>query len=293
MVKNFLYIAGLICALSSCTNVSVENPSDKFLSAKRLAKLENKILEEISGGDASSVNPGHLWVHNDSGNDPELYLLDNKLNILLTCRLDMIENRDWEDIAVGPGPDPGKSYIYIGEIGDNLSQFNSKYIYRLPEPKWDGKTKSLTITDFDTITFQLDEQKDAEALLLDPLTKDIYVVSKREEPVWLYLLKYPQPTKGTIVAQKLMSLPFKQIVAGDFSHDGKMVLLKNYEHIYFWERKDQTSVADVLEEKPFEVPYTIEPQGEAIMWAKDNSGFYTISEMNKGKDSYLYFYEAK
>ena len=28
-------------------------------------------------------------------------------------------NVDWEDIAAGPGPEPGQHYLYVGDIGDN------------------------------------------------------------------------------------------------------------------------------------------------------------------------------
>ena len=42
-------------------------------------------------------------------------------NASLVARLDIAgaDNCDWEDIAVGPGPDPQKTYIYIGDIGGN------------------------------------------------------------------------------------------------------------------------------------------------------------------------------
>jgi len=42
-----------------------------------------------------------------------------------------------------------------------------------------------------------------------------------------------------------------------------------------------------------EVPYEEEPQGEALTWTKDGSGFYTLSEKSKGKESFLYFYSLK
>ena len=54
--------------------------------------------------------------------------------IKLTCTLAGVENRDWEDIAVGPGPDASKSYVYVADIGDNEGQYQYKYIYRFEEP---------------------------------------------------------------------------------------------------------------------------------------------------------------
>src|SRR5690606_31051496 len=95
----------LMLALSGCSKVTVQNPTNEFAKAARLTLLKEKRLSEISGIAASVVNPGLFWVHNDSGGEPEVYLIDKSLNILLTCRLEGIENRDWEDITIGPGPE--------------------------------------------------------------------------------------------------------------------------------------------------------------------------------------------
>ena len=258
----------------------------------KLAELNNKKLKEISGIAASVNNPTLLWAHNDSGNGADIFLLDDHLDVKLICSLDGVENRDWEDIAVGPGPDPSKSYVYVADIGDNEAQYQYKYIYRFEEPVLNN-TQSVTITSFDRITFQLpDARKDTETLLLDPKTKNLYIVSKREEPVFLYELKYPYHKEDTLVADKLMSLPFTQIVGGDFSANGHEILMKNYNQIYYW-NSSAKSMTDVFKESPLEIPYEAEPQGESIAWATDGSGFYTLSEEKKKEKSYLYFYKRK
>ena len=290
-------ISILVVACSSkeqSNNQSANNPSDGFLPGVKLAELNNKELKEISGIAASVNNPKLLWAHNDSGNGADIFLLDDHLDIKLTCTLAGVENRDWEDIAVGPGPDASKSYVYIADIGDNEARHQYKYIYRFEEPVL-NKTQGekITITSFDRITFQLsDAKKDTETLLLDPKTKNLYVVSKREEPVCLYELKYPYPKNDTLVADKLMSLPFTQIVGGDFSANGKEILMKNYNKVYYWNSSSK-SITDVLKESPLEIPYEMEPQGESIAWATDGSGFYTLSEEKKKEKSYLYFYKRK
>ena len=276
-----------------CSTINVENPTDKFLPGQKLSKLQSDQLKEVSGGVASINNPGLFWLHNDSGNDPELYLVDDSLKVVFTCSLD-VENRDWEDMAIGSGPVEGKTYIYVGEIGDNLSKYDKKHIFRFEEPVWDGHSRDIDIADVDTISFTLEgKNKDTETLLLDPSSKDLYIISKRDEPVWLYRLKFPYPGDSTLVAAKLFSLPFTQIVSGDISPDGKKILLKSYEHVYFWENIEEMPITEALKQKPYEVPYEIEPQGETIMWRRDGSGFYTISEKNVGKSSYLYLYKQK
>lgn len=234
-----------------------------------------------------------LWTHNDSGNPPVVYLVDEHLNIMLSCRLKGATNRDWEDIAVGPGPVEGKSYVYVADIGDNTGSHGLKYIYRFEEPPLSVEKKEVTISAFDTIVFQLqDGKKDTEAIMLDPTTDDLYIISKREQPVHVYKLDYPFATQDTLTARNVISLPLTQIVAAGISTDGKQIVMKNYDHIYYWNRNGE-ALTDVLRRKPEALIYREEPQGEAIAFNRNGTGFYTLSETLLGEKIFLYFYKKR
>lgn len=283
----------MLLTTAACSQKADKVDSNIFLKGKELAEVTNKKLEEVSGLAASINNTGMFWTHNDSGNPAEVFLVDQQLNIKLTCKLKGVANRDWEDITIGPGPVAGKNYIYVGEIGDNLGIFQFKNIYRFEEPIYKSGTDAITISKFDTITFQLpDAIKDTEALMINPRDKNLYVISKREDPVYLYELKYPYSTKDTLTAKRVMPLPYSQIVAACFSSDGNAVLVKNYKNVYFW-KVGELPLAQALRERPYIVEYKKEPQGEAIAFARDGSGFFTISEKLKGEKSFLYFYPRK
>lgn len=270
---------------------SAPGDSKVFLAPKQLAQLTDKKLEEVSGLAASKANPGLLWTLNDSGNPAIVYLVDEALKIRLSVKLKGIKNRDWEDIAVGPGPDGSKRYVYVADIGDNNARHAYKYIYRFEEPVLHNDISQITITSFDTIVFRLEgEVKDTEAILVHPTTKNIYLVSKRERPVHLYELEVSASVVDTLVARDIGSLPLTQIVAADFSADGEEVLMKNYDNIYYWKLEGR-SLAEALKDKPALLKYTEEPQGEAITFSLDGSGFYTLSEKIKGEKTFLYFYE--
>lgn len=284
----------LFIILFSCSAKERQPPaSDAFQPGQKLAELKNNDLTEISGIASSNANPRHLWVHNDAGNKAEIYLLNEGLEIKMTCELKGIKNRDWEDIAVGPGPDPNKSYVYVGDIGDNDAEHREKYVYRFEEPVLNEDETNAVISDFDKIIFKLDGAiKDTETLLLDPVTKNLYVVTKRENPVYLYELKYPYENEVN-TAQKMFSLPMSRIVGGDFSRDGQEMLLKNDDIVFYWKGSPSESVIEKMKTAGLSVPYEKEPQGEAIAWAHDDSGFYTLSEMPRNKSVYLYFYKRK
>lgn len=258
-----------------------------------LGQIEDNRLNEISGIDYSLLNGEVFWLHNDSGDSAQIFAIDGKARNLGRFKLKNIKNRDWEDITVGPGPVAGQSYIYIGEIGDNEAVYKYKYIYRIKEPKLDlSKTPYDTvITDIETITFQYpDGPRDAETLMIDPLTKDLIVISKREESVHVYLLSFPQDVHTILIPERIATIPLTQITAGDISDSGLKIIVKNYENIYYWHRKINQSLHDVFSKKPEHLPYIAEPQGEAICWSNDEKGYFTTSEEANNTEAHLYFY---
>jgi hypothetical protein len=136
-----VWIAAL-CLMACSSEIS-----DLFSSAKEKGIVDIK-LEEASGLVASAAHPGYFWTHNDSGNGAELFLIDSTANIAATMPLAAVRNRDWEDITLGPGPDPDKTYVYVGDIGDNKAQYPYKIIYRLEEPT---AIENKTIEDVSTL----------------------------------------------------------------------------------------------------------------------------------------------
>jgi hypothetical protein len=260
-----------------------------FSGPRELALIDEK-LPEASGLASSVANPGSMWVINDSGNPAEVHLIDTTARVTLTCRLS-VKNRDWEEVAVGPGPINGKTYVYVGDIGDNNAIYDTKYIYLFEEQTADQPIKNVSLAD--TLIIRLsDGKRDTEAMLIDPITKDLYIISKREDSVGVY--KVPQPyTKEVMTAQKVAKIPYYQIVAGSFSPDGTEILLKDYDHVYYWRRSKDEPLETVLLRKPQQLPYKRESQGEALTWKLDASGYYTLSETNPGKPAYLRFYSRR
>ncbi len=225
---------------------------------------------------------------NDSGNPAEVYLIDSTARVTFTGKLP-VENRDWEDVLVGPGPDDGKTYVYVGEIGDNNAVYDLKYIYRFEEPVADQPAKDIKLTD--TLKIRMaDGKRDTETMLIDPLSKDLYLISKREDSVGVYKISWPF-TNEIMTAQKVAKIPFFNIVAGAFSPDGTELILKDYDHVYYWRRSKNETLETVLLRKPEELPYKREAQGEALTWKIDGGGYYTLSETNPGKPAYLRFYK--
>ncbi|MFN7330512.1 MAG: hypothetical protein ACK5UP_13520, partial [Bacteroidota bacterium] len=171
-------------------------------------------------------------------------------------------------------------------------KFPLKLIYRFPEPV-SFDSKEITIPDFDTLKVQLDGKiRDTEALFADPVKHDLYLVSKREDSVRLFQVTYPF-TKDTMVAKQVAILPFHKIVAAHITHSGQELLMKDYDRVYYWQKRKGLAISEWLQSQPEILAYDRERQGEAICWANDGNGYYTLSEAVRGEMGKLLYYKRK
>jgi hypothetical protein len=255
--------------------------------------VDAKGINEASGIAASRLNAGIVWVHNDSGDKSRIFALTTSGRLCATVYLKGITARDWEDIAVGPGPDSGVSYVYIAETGDNKARYDEKRIYRFREPLIDSSKSTIvdTVPNVETIRFRYaDGMRDAEAMMVDPLTRDCYIVTKREMNVRIYRLPFPQDTMRTVTVKYLDTLDLSVIVAADISGDGSEIIMKNYSEVLYWKMKPKDTILKAVRRKPQKLPYVKESQGEAVCFSADGKGYYTIGEKVKNIECHLYFY---
>lgn len=278
-------------------NVNVEEDRS-FARAMAIGPIKNPEMDESSGLVVHRGDHNSLWTHNDSGGEARLFLFQRKGRFQAEYLLQGATNRDWEDIASGPGPQPDTNYLYVGDIGDNFSLYFDYVIYRLKEPdipaKSDKGKKSNIVIGVEELRFVYpDGSHDAETLFIDPSTRDLYIVTREEVQDRVYRFPYPQSTTATDTVEFVGELPFTQFAGGDLSADGQTLLLKTLPRIFIWRRENGQSIAEMLSQKPKEVvPYGTGPQEEAIALAPQRKGYYTLSE-SKGKPVMLYYHPLK
>jgi len=247
-----------------------------------LGLVECDQLNEASGIAMSRRYTNVLWSHNDSGDESRVYAMSMQARHLAIFQLKGIEAIDWEDIACGPGPYTKMSYLYIADMGDNRAQRKTKTIFRLTEPTLPKlPTKQiLSLNEFDCIRFQYpDGIRDAETLMIDPKTCDLYIVSKREKQVNVYCLPYPQSVNTINTLEIIATLPFSWAVGGDISPDGNEMFIKTDNMVYYWKKSANETIKQFfLTPRLISVPYTQELQGEAICWYRKSLGYFTVSE---------------
>ncbi len=275
----------------------------QFAEGEVVGRITAPEIDEVSGLAASRSNPDVLWVHNDSGDRARVYAVNTRGEYLGAFELSGARVYDCEDIAVGPGPVPGLNYIYLGDTGDNYSARGGKVVvYRLPEPVVypDRGDQSRTVETFDKLLLRYpDGPHDVEALLCDPVSGDLYLITKRETYNLIFRAPANCPAEEHVELETmgsmawtgtgLLGLPLYGAVAADVSPDGREILRKRYHTASLYRRdpRKELSRALVPPARPFIIPCNAEQQGEAIGFDAWGQGYYTLGE---GSDPPLLYY---
>lgn len=276
--------------LSGCSSLITFEAQLRFGDRVDLGEITYDGLPEVSGIAASRLNPDLFWVHNDSGDTNRIYGIDRQAQHLATITVPGCKAWDWEDIAVGPGPVPGVSYIYVANTGDNLRLRKEIQVCRFPEPQvFAGAT--LEAVDVVVLRYRYpDGPHDAEALFVDPKLSDVYLVTKRDAQSMVYRAPGVDDGRTVRTLERVASLPVTGICAADISSDGREILAKTLSQILLWRVQEDESISTALQRHPTRLPYVREPQGEAIAWGAQMEGYYTVSEKVFGLSAHLYFY---
>lgn len=263
----------------------------KFKAGAWLGDLTEPALSEASGLAPSRRSPGVVWTHDDSG-DPTLYTSNLKGEPLGVYNLQGATLRDWEDMALGPGPKSGTDYLYVGDIGDNDEKYAAVRIYRVPEPPVDvaatGVKASLGGVEVFELSYPGGTAHNAETLIVDPVLGDLYIVSKAADG-HSRVFRAAAPL-GSGVVEEVIALDFGPgglTTGGSASAAGDWVVVRTYFAARMWQRLPGMPLWQAFVGEFCSVPLAMEMQGEAIGFAGAGIDYFTTSE---GESPPLYRY---
>jgi hypothetical protein len=231
-------------------------------------------LTEASGCAITKADPDTVWLHNDSGNAPELFALSLSTKKVRTVGVVDVKLVDWEDIAAYPG-----GGVIVGDIGDNESKRTSVQLYRIADLARSPLTAVLQNLTYD------DGPHNAEALVVDPdaahaASPAVYVITKEETGrSAVYRADGSVLRKiGPLTISGEVPIFGNQITAGAALPDGSGFILRTYQYAYLFRRPVG---------KPFEASFGAAPvridlppviQGEAICVLQDGKTAITTTE---------------
>jgi hypothetical protein len=248
-------------------------------------------MKELSGLVASRSQPGVLWAANDSGDIARIYAVGTDGTYLGSYVLSGVTATDWEDIAIGPGPEPGTDYLYVGDIGDNANAGAGARtqigVLRVPEPRVDRKqaavdNQPLTGAETFPVTYP-DRPRDIETLLVDPGSGEVVLVHKSwsgsgEAVVYKATLATPGVATPLLEVGKLALAPGEQVTSGDIAPAGDAIALRTYTQVLLFRRTTGTPLETALASPPCARPGPEEKQGESVTFSADAKSLYTVSE---------------
>ena len=284
----------LLLAFSAPAILSAQTPA--FASGITNGIVTTGAIIEASGLAASRQNPGVLWTHNDSGFPGTAFALFTNGALLAQCAVSNVYSGDFEDIAIGPGPVPGLQYIYLGDIGDNFSSRVDIRVFRIPEPAVYSYQSNVApvlsaVGSRQIVVTYPDGPHNAEALMVDPRTGDLFIATKMTNSCRLYRALRAQLESGDPVElTSVEDVGVRSTSAGDISADGSLIALRRASRADLWVRSPGQSVADGLAATSVRIPVIgqpTEPNGEALAFDPSGSGYYTLSE---GYRQPIYFF---
>jgi hypothetical protein len=217
-------------------------------------------ITESSGLAVSTRHDGVVYTHNDSGGRPALYAVgpDGVTRAVLTLR--GAAARDWEALATGRD-----GTLWVGDIGDNGGWWREIRVYRVHEPA------VLRDAEVGWARYRLryaDGARNAEALLVDPRTGRLYVVSKQDSGAGIYAAPSQLRTDGVNLLRRIADAP-AQVTDGAFLPDGEHVVLRGYFSATVLDRRWRTVTSLAL---------PLQQQGESLAATRDGTAILAGSE---------------
>ena len=250
--------------------------------------IANEKVVESSGLAASRRHDNLFWNHNDSGDDPLLYLHDAKGKDRGTLRLKGADSEDWEDIAIGPceeGTD--EACVYVGDFGDNDAERDSVTLYKFPEPDPpEDPAETEAITDWERIDYVYEQgPRNAETLLVHPTSAKIYVVEKAGAD---HSAVYRVPNRPTedeekrrankIAEMKTSSGLGRLVTGGDIAPDGRELSVRTYVKVYTYCLPEDAPFEEIFEVEPVVSHPRFTLQSEALAYGPDGEVLWFTSE---------------
>jgi hypothetical protein len=223
-------VVALACVLSAGAADAPAAPKQSAANICTPAGTSRRLptLLEASGVALSRRAPGVIWSHNDSG-EPFLHAFDTTGVSRGRVRIPNAAVVDWEDISVGPCP--GRTCLYVADIGDNGRARRSVTIYRVPEPQ-PSDTESAAPEIFTAV--YPDGAHDAEALFV--VGDDLFIVTK-EAAAAIY--RFPKLRAGAAMTlERVAPLAMRRVTDAETSPDGEWVAVRTNDALAFYRSGD-------------------------------------------------------
>lgn len=256
----------------SCTyDQTIYTPTDFFLLPSDVDETSGLIFYQDA-----------IWTHNDSGNDPILYMIDSLTgDILKEAFISNFSNTDWEDI------DQDEDYIYIGDIGNNSGDRQDLKILRITKSEISSKYYDTVAAE--VIEYHYSDQSsfppmpngnnfDCEAMIVDG--DSIFLFSKNWQNLKTKLYRLPK-IPGNYTAELVDSLDVSGLITGAaIDKTNGVVLLSGYASYVpmMWLLFDYSQGYFSGNKRRIDMPGILGAQTEGVCFSDENNVFISSED---------------
>jgi hypothetical protein len=284
-----------LCMSAMCAvlGVAAEGYADDIVLnpvPEQLCIVEDARINEASGIACSLQTPDAIWMHNDSGDEARLFLVqpDGKTRAVLNVPSE--KPLDWEDMC--SFSIRGKPWLLVADIGDNAKNRGPSAaggkrepcrLLLIPEPEIESSSteKNFSAKIYGSIEFTFEDgARDCESVAVDVERQEILLVSKsRSLDAGLYRIPLKLRAGRTVArAERLCTLSVLMATSMDISPDHRrMVVVSPFSGVVI-ERTADESWADACR-RPGQV-ITLPPrkQGETVCFQQSRNVILVNSE---------------
>jgi hypothetical protein len=239
-IAPLLVVVALLPACAFIPPLPAPEPNDRIASPE---------IRESSGLVKSRHHPGVFWTHNDSGDEPRIFAITARGDLIAQFAVEGARNRDWEDITAD---DAGN--LYVGDIGNNRNRRRDLVVYRIPEPDPFAAARSVR-ADL-ALPFRYADQKgfpqwrrwnfDAEALFW--MDGALYILTKHRSDRRTQLYRLPvTPAPDAVVLEPIAHFELGaprclyfsatgNVTGADLHANGRVLAVLTYRAVFLFAR---------------------------------------------------------
>jgi len=271
--------------------VEITLPEKEPVELRPYATINFPAINEASGLVKSQLWKDVFWIHNDSGDEPRIFPINDDGSIIKPSwmkdyagiRIPDAVNVDWESIATDD-----RGNLYIGDIGNNSSTRRDLCIYVVEEPY---PFQTVTTCVSKRIPFYYSDQKiippkkenfDAEAMFWRD--GKLYILTKHRSDRYTKLYRLDsmssfEKNSATLIGQFNIQ---GQVSGADISPDGMKLVVLTYNAVWMFEvdKKSDDFFKGRISWLPIKAGYVeaICLDGKKIIIASEEGKLYKLYE---------------
>ena len=254
-------------------------------AAESVCVIRDWNINEASGMACSLQQPECLWIHNDSGDEPRMFLVNRDGTTRGIVTLPDVTATDWEDMCAFRADE--RNWLLIADTGDNSRDRGQQrpgcQLLLVEEPQIQpGTTVSQQQSrPTATVAFSYPEgPADCESIAVDVPGRQILLLTKAK-PSAATLYRIPlqlQAGRQNHVAEKIRPLGIAWATGMDVTADGRRLAIVNPVSGAVFERQAGESWGDACGRSATILTLPARRQGETVCFEADGQSLLVSSE---------------